>query len=320
MRLVARTVAASMLASVAFAVHAQTWPNKTIEITVPYPPGGSSDVLGRLIGAKLQDALKQPIVVFNRPGASTIIGTTHVAKAPADGYQLLLVDNPFLINATVMPNLAYDPIKGFAPIAIIGTSPQIFFAPLSRSKTLVELVAAAKAKPGATSIANASAGSLTHLLGVILENQAGVKFNHIPYKGSAPALQDAMGNQVDAAISSSASGLVYVTGGKLRALAVTSAKRFAALPDVPTFEELGYKNMIVDNWWGLVAPAGTPQAVIDRIREETVKAVALPDVRERYAGLGVSPVVSTPAEFRKTLADELRVWTKVAQDNNIKVE
>lgn len=320
MRLAARTIAASLLASVSFAVHAQSWPNKTIEITVPYPPGGSSDVLGRLIGAKLQEALKQPIVVFNRPGASTIIGTTHVAKAPADGYQLLLVDNPFLINATVMPNLAYDPIKGFAPIAIIGTSPQIFFAPLSRSKTLVELVTAAKAKPGAISIANASAGSLTHLLGVILENQAGVKFNHIPYKGSAPALQDAMGNQVDAAISSSASGLVYVTGGKLRALAVTSAKRFSALPDVPTFEELGYKNMIVDNWWGLVAPAGTPQAVIDRIRDETAKAVALPDVRERYAGLGVSPVVSTPAEFQKTLADEFRVWTKVAQDNNIKVE
>lgn len=320
MRLAARTIAASLLASVSFAVHAQSWPNKTIEITVPYPPGGSSDVLGRLIGAKLQEALKQPIVVFNRPGASTIIGTTHVAKAPADGYQLLLVDNPFLINATVMPNLAYDPIKGFAPIAIIGTSPQIFFAPLSRSKTLTELVTAAKAKPGAISIANASAGSLTHLLGVILENQAGVKFNHIPYKGSAPALQDAMGNQVDAAISSSASGLVYVTGGKLRALAVTSAKRFSALPDVPTFEELGYKNMIVDNWWGLVAPAGTPQAVIDRIRDETAKAVALPDVRERYAGLGVSPVVSTPAEFQKTLADEFRVWTKVAQDNNIKVE
>ncbi len=129
-----------------------------------------------------------------------------------------------------------------------------------------------------------------------------------------------MGNQVDAAISSSASGLVYVTGGKLRVLAVTSAKRFAALPDVPTFEELGYKNMIVDNWWGLVAPAGTPKAVIDRIREETAKAVALPDVRERYTGLGVNPVVSTPAEFQKLLEDEFRVWTKVAKDNNIKID
>ncbi|MFM9887810.1 MAG: Bug family tripartite tricarboxylate transporter substrate binding protein [Burkholderiales bacterium] len=320
MCLALQSIAVFLLALFTSAAQAQAWPTKTIEITVPYPPGGSSDVLGRLIGVKLQDVLKQPIVVFNRPGASTIIGTTHVAKAPADGYQLLLVDNPFLVNATVIPKLAYDPIKEFTPIAIIGTSPQLLFAPLPRSKTLAELIGAAKANPGAVSIGNASAGSLTHLLGVILENQAGVKFNHIPYKGSAPALQDAMGNQLDAAISSSASGLVFVTGGKLRVLAVTSAKRFAALPDVPTFEELGYKNMIVDNWWGLVAPAGTPKAVIDRIRDETAKAVALPDVRERYAGLGVNPLVSTPAEFQKLLEDEFRVWTKVAKDNNIKID
>ena len=319
MRLALRSIAACLLAFAASA-HAQTWPTKPIEITVPYPPGGSSDVLGRLIGAKLQAALGQSVVVFNRPGASTIIGTTHVAKAPADGYQLLLVDNPFLVNATVIPKLAYDPIKEFAPIAIIGTSPQLFFVPIPRAKTMAELIAEAKAKPGAVTIGNASAGSLTHLLGVILENQAGVKFNHIPYKGSAPALQDAIGNQLDAAISSSASGLVHVTSGKLRVLAVTSARRFPALPDVPTFEELGYRNMIVDNWWGFVAPAGTPRAVIERIRDETAKAVAMPDVRERYAGLGVNPVVSTPAEFQKTLNDEFVVWTKVAKDNNIKID
>ena len=315
----ARSIAAFLL-MLATAAGAQTWPTKSIEVIVPYPPGGSSDVIARLIGIKLQEALKQPVVILNRPGASTLIGTTHVAKAPPDGYQLLLADNPFLVNATVIPNLAYDPLKDFAPIAIVGTSPQLLFAPLPRSRTLAELIAAAKAKPGAISVGNASAGSLTHLLGVILENQAGVKFNHIPYKGSAPALQDAVGNQLDAAISSSASGLVYVTGGKLRVLAVTSAKRFPALPDVPTFEELGYKNMVVDNWWGFLAPAGTPKAVIDRLRDEMAKAVALPDVRERYAGLGVAPVVGTPGEFQKTLEDEYRVWTKVAKDNSIKID
>ncbi len=319
MRFAIRSIAALLLAAAA-AAHAQTWPTKTIEVTVPYPPGGSSDVIGRLIGVKLQEAFKQSMVIFNRPGASTIIGTMHVAKAPADGYQLLLVDNPFLVNATVIPNLSYDPIKDFTPIAIVGTSPQLLFAPIPRAKTLAELIASAKAKPGAITIGNASAGSLTHLLGVILENQAGVKFNHIPYKGSAPALQDAIGNQLDAAISSSASGLVHVTSGKLRVLALTSAKRFSALPDVPTFEELGYKNMIVDNWWGFVAPAGTPKSVIDRIRDEIAKAVALPDVRERYAGLGVTPTVGTPAEFQKTLDDEFRVWTKVAKDNSIKID
>ena len=319
MRFAARSIAAFLL-MLATAAGAQTWPTKSIEVIVPYPPGGSSDVIARLIGIKLQEALKQPVVILNRPGASTLIGTTHVAKAPPDGYQLLLADNPFLVNATVIPNLAYDPLKDFAPIAIVGTSPQLLFAPLPRSRTLAELIAAAKAKPGAISVGNASAGSLTHLLGVILENQAGVKFNHIPYKGSAPALQDAVGNQLDAAISSSASGLVYVTGGKLRVLAVTSAKRFPALPDVPTFEELGYKNMVVDNWWGFLAPAGTPKAVIDRLRDEMAKAVALPDVRERYAGLGVAPVVSTPGEFQKTLEDEYRVWTKVAKDNSIKID
>jgi tripartite-type tricarboxylate transporter receptor subunit TctC len=318
MRRAALCVAALLLSTAA--VQAQTWPTKTIEITVPYPPGGSSDVIARLIGVKLQESLKQTIVVFNRPGASTVIGTTHVARAPADGYQLLLADNPFLVNATVIPKLAYDPIKEFVPIAIVGTSPQLFFAPISRAKTLVELIAAAKAKPGQITLGNASAGSLTHLLGVILENQAGVKFNHIPYKGSAPALQDAIGNQLDAAISSSASGLVHVTSGKLRVLAVTSAKRFPALPEVPTFEELGYKNMIVDNWWGFLAPAGTPANVVQRLRDEIARAVALPDVRERYVGLGVTPAVSTSAEFEKTLNDELRVWTKVASDNNIKID
>jgi hypothetical protein len=219
-----------------------------------------------------------------------------------------------------MPTLAYDPIKDFAPVTVVGTSPQLLFAPIPRSKNLAELIAAAKAKPNAITIGNASNGSLTHLLGVILENQAGVQFNHIPYKGSAPALQDAIGNQVDGVISSSASGLVHVTSGKLRVLAVTSAKRFSALPDVPTFDELGYKNMIVDNWWGFLAPAGTPKPVVDRIREEIAKAIALPDVRERYAGLGVTPTATTPAEFQKQLNDEMRIWSKVAKDNNIKVD
>lgn len=311
---------AAVLLALSTSASAQSWPAKTIEITVPYPPGGSSDVIARLVGAKLQDSLKQSVVVMNKPGASTLIGTNYVAKSAPDGYSLLLADNPFLVNATVMPNLSYDPIKDFAPIGLVGTSPQILFTPLQRTKSLAELIAEAKAKPGAVTVGNASAGSLTHLLGVILENQAGVKFNHIPYKGSAPALQDAVGNQLDAAISSSASGLVYVTGGKLRAIAVTSAKRFAALPDVPTFEELGYKNMVVDNWWGFLAPAGTPKAVVDRIRDEIAKAVALPDVKERYAGLGVTPVAGTPADFAKTLDTEFRVWTKVAKDNSIKLD
>lgn len=311
---------AAVLLALSTGASAQSWPAKTIEITVPYPPGGSSDVIARLIGAKLQDSLKQSVVVMNKPGASTLIGTNYVAKSAPDGYSLLLADNPFLVNATVMPNLSYDPIKDFAPIGLAGTSPQILFTPLQRTKSLAELIAEAKAKPGSVTVGNASAGSLTHLLGVILENQAGVKFNHIPYKGSAPALQDAVGNQLDAAISSSASGLVYVTGGKLRAIAVTSAKRFGALPDVPTFEELGYKNMVIDNWWGFLAPAGTPKAVVDRIRDEIAKAVALPDVKDRYAGLGVTPVAGTPADFAKTLDTEFRVWTKVAKDNNIKLD
>ena len=319
MRLVPRILAALLFAASTAAL-GQTWPTKSIEVSVPYPPGGSSDVIARLIGAKLQDSLKQPVVIFNKPGASTIIGTAHVQKAAPDGYTLLLADNPFLINATVMPTLPYDPIKDFAPVAVVGVSPQLLFAPIPRAKTLAELIASAKAKPGAMTVGNAGAGSLTHLLGVILENQAGVKFNHIPYKGSAPALQDAIGNQLDAAVSSTASGLVHVTSGKLRALAVTSAKRIPALPDVPTFEEAGYKNMIVNNWWGFLAPANTPKALVDRLREEIVKAVALPDVRERYAGLGVTPYVSTPGEFSRQLEDEYRIWSKVAKDNNIKID
>lgn len=299
----------------------QSYPTKPITIVVPYSAGGSSDVISRIIGQKLSESLKQAVIIDNKPGAMTILGTQAVQKAAPDGHTLLLADNPFVINAAVMRKIPYDPLKDFAPIGMVGTSPQMILA-LTRggNKTLKELIGTAKANPGKISVANAGAGSLTHLVAEVLQRQAGIAFNHIPYRGSAPALADASSGQVDAAVSSYASAKPFVESGKLSILAVATANRTPAFPDVPSFEELGYKGLIIDNWWGLLAPAGTPQAVIDKLRSEIARIMTMSGTKERFAGMNVTPQMGTAAEFRASLESEMKHWDRIAKEANIVIE
>ena len=299
-------------------VEAQGYPSRVVQIVVPFPAGGSSDVIARLIGAKLAESLRQTVLVDNRPGAGTLIGTVYVAKAAADGHTLLLADVPFTVNPTVIPDAGYDPVRDFAPVTLIGVSAQFMYSNPTRFRSLADLIAAAKANPGKVTIATAGTGTTTHLMTEMLQAGTGLKFLQVPYKGSAPALNDAAGAQVDAAFSTLASAAPLVAAGKLRIIGITSPARLPAYPDVPTFAEIGVPELVVEHWWGLLGPAGLPPEVVQRLQAETAKAVAAPDIRERFSGLGVEPRASSPEQFRDLVQSYVRRWTKVVRENNVK--
>jgi tripartite-type tricarboxylate transporter receptor subunit TctC len=277
-------------------------------------------VIARLINVKLTEALKQNFLTDNRAGAGTLIGTAFVQKAAPDGYTLLLADVPFSVNPTVLPNANYDPVKDFTPITIIGASAQFLYSNPARMKSLAELLAAAKAKPGQITVANAGSGTTTHLMSVMLEAGARVKLLQVPYKGSAPALNDAAAAQVDAAFSTLASAAPLVSAGKLRVIAVTAPKRLPSFPDVPTFVEAGINDLVVEHWWGMLGPAGVPRDIVQRLQTEIAKAVDAPDVRERFNALGVEPRTSTPEQFRDLVENYVKRWARVVKENNVKVE
>lgn len=302
------------------AAQAQSYPTKPVTVVVPFPPGGSSDVITRLINVKLSDAFKQTFLTDNKPGAGTLIGTTYVAKAAPDGYTLLLADVPFSVNPTVIPSANYDPVKDFTPITIVGASAQFLYANPSRMNSLAELLAAAKAKPGQVTMATAGNGTTTHLMTEMLQAGAGVKLLQVPYKGSAPALNDAAAGHVDAVFSTLASAAPLVTAGKLRVIAVTSPKRLPQFPDVPTFTEVGIKDLVVEHWWGMLGPARMPRDIVQRLQTEIAKAVAAPDVRERFNALSVEPRTGTPEYFRDLIESYVKRWTRVVKENKIKAE
>jgi tripartite-type tricarboxylate transporter receptor subunit TctC len=300
------------------AAAAQSWPQRAVQVTVPFPAGGSSDVIGRLVGARLTESLRQPVVIDNRPGAGTLIGTQYVAKAAPDGHTLLLADVPFSVNPLVLPPPTYDPVQDFTAITLLGTSAQFLYSNPARHRSLADLVAAVRAKPGAVTMATAGSGTTTHLMTEMLQGALGVKFVQVPYKGSAPALTDAAAGHVDAAFSTFASAAPLVQSGKLRVLGVTAAARLPAFADVPTFAEIGATDLVVEHWWGLLGPAGTPRPVVERLESEVAKALAVPEVRERFAGLGVEPRSSTSAEFRALVETYVKRWARVVRENQIK--
>jgi tripartite-type tricarboxylate transporter receptor subunit TctC len=299
---------------------AQGWPTHAVQVIVPYPPGGSSDVIARLLAVKLADAFKQPFLVDNRPGAGTMIGTTQVARAAPDGYTILIADVPFTVNASVLPKPTYDPIKDFAPITIVGVSAQFLYSNAAQFKSLAELIATGRSKPGEVTVASGGNGTASHLMIEMLQMGAGIKLVHVPYKGSAPALTDAAGGQVNAVFSTLASAAPHVASGKLRVLAVTSPSRLSSLPEVPTFVESGIPDMVVEHWWGFLGPAGMPRNVVLALNAQIAKAVAAPDVREKFAGLSVEPRVNTPEQFQQLVETYAKRWAKVARDANVKVE
>jgi tripartite-type tricarboxylate transporter receptor subunit TctC len=299
---------------------AQAWPTKPVKFVVPFPPGGSVDPLARLIGVKLTESLGQQFIVENKPGAAGSIGAAFAAKSPPDGYTFLFVFDTHAVNPALIPNLPYDTLKDLVPVILVGTAPMAIATGAAKPyKTFGDVVTAAKAKPDTVTYGSIGNGSLGHLTMVLVQQAAGVKLVHVPYKGGGPMTQDALGGQVDLAIGSVAVLAPHVKGGKLRAIAVTGDKRSHAMPDVPALAEQGFKGFSALAWWGIFAPTGTPKPVLDKFHAELVKALNLPDVRKTLTEqLGMDLVVSSPDGLQKWLTGEMQRWGKVVKDNNIK--
>jgi tripartite-type tricarboxylate transporter receptor subunit TctC len=316
----AAAMVVAAIASLPSAAQGVAWPTKPVRFIVPFPPGGSTDPLARLIGAKLSDSLGQQFVVENRPGAAGSIGTALTAKSPPDGYTYVFVFDTHAVNPSLIPNLPFDTVKDLAPVMLIGTAPMAIATGAAKPyKSFDDVVAAAKAKPNTVSIGSVGNGSLGHLTMILVQHASGIKLIHIPYKGGGPMTQDALGGQVDLAIGSVAVITPHVKGGKLRAIAVTGDKRSHAMPEVPALAEQGLPGFSALAWWGIFAPAGTPKPIMDKFHAELVRAFNLPDVRKLLTEqLGIDLVVSSPEELQNWLATEMQRWGKVVRENNIR--
>jgi tripartite-type tricarboxylate transporter receptor subunit TctC len=301
---------------------AQGFPNKPIRIIVPFAPGGNVDITARLVAPGLQEALGQPVVVENKPGAGGTIGADQVVKSPADGYTLLMGSNSTLSVAPALyPKNPYHPLKDFAPVASIASGPFVLVTSgAAQDRSAKDLVARAKASPGKLTMSSAGTGSSNHLVGELFQETAGVKFTHVPYKGSGQALTDLMGGQVDLHFDQITSAAGHIQSGKLRALMVTAPQRVATLPDVPTSTEAGYPSFQATNVTGLIAPAGTPREVIDKLNAAVQKVIAQPAVREKLASIGAQPTGGSPEDFANYIREDFSKWTRIVRDNHVKVD
>jgi tripartite-type tricarboxylate transporter receptor subunit TctC len=295
---------------------AQEYPSKPIRLVVPFPVGGSSDGIGRLVADKLAPILKQNVIVENRAGAGGMIGTDFVAKQAADGYTLVLVDVFHASTPIYTKKMPYDAYKDFTPISLIGRSPAFLISgPTFEAKTAKDVIAFGKANPDKLTVAIAGTGSVVVDL---FRARSGVQFNGVPYKGSAPAMQDLMGGQVNVMITTMASAGTSVKSGRLRALAVTGAKRSADFPDVPTFAEIGVNGMDYEQWFGIMGPAGMPKPVIEKLSTAIAQVLKMQDVKDRLASIALDVANPEPDEMRKKVEGDIARWQKLAQELNIK--
>jgi tripartite-type tricarboxylate transporter receptor subunit TctC len=298
----------------------QDYPTKPVRIVVPYSAGGNADILGRTLAQKLGDALKQPFVVENRAGANGGIGTDFVAKSAADGYTLLVTaSGPLTVNPTLYRNVPYDPIKDFAPVSECAVY-QYVLVTLATSpyKSIADIVAAARARPGALSYGSTGVGGGNHLSGELFALATGTQLTHVPYKGSAPALADLLGGQLSFMFDTVITSVPQIRAGKLRAFAVSSSKRASSLPEVPTMSEAGIKGFDISQWQGLLAPAGTSAAIVERLNAETVRAMHAPDVHERIAAQGGNEILTgTPEELAALIRSDLQAYAKLIRDAKI---
>ena len=305
-------------------VYAQagSYPTKPIRLVVPFPPGGATDILARAIGQRFSEVLGQPVIVDNRPGAGGNIGSELVAKAAPDGYTLLMgTVGTHAINPSLYAKMPYDHVKDFAPVILVAGVPNVLVVhPSVPARTVGEFIAYAKANPGKLNFASSGSGTSIHLAGELFKVMAGVQMTHIPYKGSAPAIQDLLGGQVQLMFDNLPSALPQIKAGKLRALAVTSANRTPALPDVPTVAEAGLAGFEASSWFGVLAPAGTPPATIARLNAEGVKWLATPEAKERMHNLGANAAGGTPEDFAAHIRAETVKWARVVKDSGAKAE
>lgn len=320
--LIAASLSALALGAIILPAQAEDkWPSKPITYVVPFPAGGTTDILARLIGQKLGPALGTTVIIDNRPGAGGNIGSEMVSRAAPDGYTIMGgTISSHSINASLY-KLSYDPLKSFAPITLIGTNANVLVVnPASPVKSVKELIAVAKAKPGSLSFASAGNGTSQHLSAELFKTMTGIDMVHIPYKGSAPAIQDVIGGQVPLMFDTTVVAGPFIQSGKVRPLAVTSAKRVASLPDVPTMAEAGVPGYEVVSWQAMFAPAGTPPAIVQRLQTEVAAILKQPDVQERLAKLGVEPSGMAPQQLAEFQAAEIAKWAKVVKVANVKVD
>ena len=312
----------AMLSATASHVDAQTFPTKPVRVVIPYQPGGGTDILTRILTPDLSNSLGQQVVIDNRPGGGTVIGTEIVAKAPPDGYTLSATDSAFLINPGLMGSkLPYDTAKEFVGVTMMASGPVVLLVhPSVPVNSIQELIAYAKANPGKLNYASGGNGTSPHLAGELLKQVTGTDIVHVPYKGTAPAMTDLLGGQVQMMFGGISSGRKYVENNQLKALALTGTKRNAALPDVPTFDEAGLRGVTAESYWGVYAPAGTPPDAIATLNEHFVRALKNPKTVERLADLGYDIVANTPQEHTAQMQNQIAHWAGVIKKADIKVD
>lgn len=300
---------------------AQSWPQKPIRMVIPYPPGGPTGVMGRLVATKLPELLGQPVIVDNKPGASGQMGAADVAKAAPDGYTFLTNASIHVINPHVYSKPMVDPIREFTPVALIGVVPLVMVVPpMQPAKDVKEFIAWAKANPGKVNFASASSASAQHLAGEHFKQVTGIDMQHVPYNGSGPALADLVGGHVQLMFDSLPSSMSFIRSGKLKALGASSTKRLAVLPDVPTLIEAGVPDFDLTTWYGVWAPVGTPKDIVARMNAEIVRLVVMPDMKEKLAGLGVEASAFTPEQFAAFNRTEYERWGRIVRAANIKLD
>ena len=313
--------AAAGLFGVTDAAAQSGYPNRPLRFVVPFTPGGSNDIFARVIGQRLSEAMGQPVLIDNRPGAGGLLGAEIVAKAPPDGYNLMIHSTSFTTNVAIQPKVAFDPVRDIAPITKLGEGSLLMAVNVnSPIRTMQDLLAAARARPGTLNYGSSGSGGVNHLATEVLNRMAKIDTVHIPYKGIGPAVTDLLGGQIQILLSGIPNVMPQVKAGKLRPLAVSTAKRSAFLPEVPTIAESGVPGYSVVLWWGLFAPGGTPRPIIARLNQEVGKILLSTEMRERLAAEGAEPTPTSPEEFAALVREEIQFWRKVAREAGIKPE
>jgi len=316
-----RSLGAVVLALFACAATAQVYPTKPVKLIIPFPPGGSNDIVGRMSAAQLGERLGQQVVVDNRGGAGGTIGTEIAAKSPPDGYTLLLISTAYAFNTSIYKKLPYDPATAFVPVAMLATGPAVLVVnPALPVNSVKELITLAKEKPGQLNNATAGVGSFQHLASELFRLEAGIDLTHVPYKGGGPAMMDLIAGQAQVSVGSLIQMLPHIRSGKLKALGTTGAKRSPALPDVPTVAEAGLPGYEATNWWGILAPAGTPPAIVDRLNKELATIALSAEAKKRFEAEGAEAAQMSPPEFGKFVADETAKWARVVKEAGISAE
>ena len=319
MRLKFHSMSLLVAATFAWGAAAQSYPSKPIRVIVGQAPGGATDIVSRALAQKLTDGLGQTVVIDNRSGAAGSIGSAIAASAPPDGYTALIISSTYTINPSLYKKLPFDPVRDLQPVTLIASSPFLLMVhPLIAAKTPRELIALAKTRK--LTFASGGIGSSGHLAAELFSSMAGIEMTHVPYKGAGPALIDTLGGQVNLIMSSIVSGMPYAKAGRLRALAITTRTRSPALPELPTISESALPGYDFSSWYGLMVPAGTPQTVVARLHDETVKALKLPDLQQRLASEGCDAVGSTPEQLAAYIKTEMARWAKVVKASGMQAE